>query len=60
MKELSRETVATVLRALNGEKCSLQGMLRSIENGKAAREKKEEFELRLSEIENAIKVFSEM
>lgn len=57
---LSEETIKTVYKALKSEKNTLQGMLRRIEAGTAAKEKKEIFEQQLEEVEDALQVFEEL
>lgn len=57
---LSEETIKTVYRALKSEKNGLQGMLRRVEVGTAAKEKKAIFEQQLAETEDALKVFEEL
>ena len=57
---LSEGTIKTVYKALKSEKNTLQGMLRRIEVGRAAKEKKEIFERQLVEVEDALQVFEEL
>lgn len=57
---LSEETIKTVCRALRSEKNILQGMLRRIECGTAAKEKEEDFKKKLVEVEDALQVFEEL
>lgn len=57
---LSEETIKTVYKALKSEKNTLHGMLRRIEVGTAAKEKKEIFEQQLEEVEYALQVFDEL
>ena len=57
---LSEGTIKTVYKALKSEKNTLQGMLRRIEVGTAAKEKKEIFEKQLVEVEDALQVFEEL
>ena len=57
---LSEETIKTVYKALKSEKNTLQGMLRRIEVGTAAKEKKEIFEQQLVEVDDALQVFEEL
>lgn len=57
---LSEETIKTIYRALKSEKNGLQGMLRRVEAGTAAKEKKAIFEQQLAETEDALKVFEEL
>lgn len=57
---LSEETIKTVYRALKCEKNVIQGMLRRVEAGTAAKEKKPIFEQELAETEEALKVFEEL
>ena len=57
---LSEETIKTVCRALRSEKSGLQGMLRRVDVGTAAKEKEEEFKSKLAEVEEALQVFEEL
>ena len=58
---LSMETINTVCKALRSEKRGLEHMLYiSIPNKKASADKKEEFEQKLAEVENALQVFEEL
>ena len=57
---LSEEIIKTVYRALKSEKNSLQGMLRRVEAGTAAKKKEEEFKNQLAEVEDALQVFEEL
>ena len=57
---LSEETIKTVYKALKSEKNTLQGMLRRIKVGTAAKEKKEIFEQQLVEVDDALQVFEEL
>ena len=57
---LSEETIKTVYRALKTEKNGLQGMLRRVEAGTAAKGKEEEFKNQLAEVEDALQVFEEL
>lgn len=57
---LSEETIKTVCKALRSNKNTLQGMLRRIEVGTAAKEKEEESKNQLAEVEDALQVFEEL
>ena len=57
---LSDGTIKTVYKALKSEKNTLQSMLRRIEVGTAAKEKKEIFEQQLVEVDDALQVFEEL
>lgn len=57
---LSEETIKTVYRALKSEKNVIQGMLRQVEAGRAAKEKKAIFEQELAETEDTLKVFEKL
>lgn len=57
---LSEETIKTVCKALRINKNHLEGLLIKVECGKAAKEKKEEFESKLAEVEDALQIFEEL
>lgn len=57
---LSEKTIKTVCRELRNNKRSLEGMLRRVEAGTAAKEKEEVFKSQLAEVEDALQIFEEL
>lgn len=58
---LSKEVIETVCGALRNDKRHLETMLYiSIPNKKASADKKEEFECKLAEVEEALSVFEKL